>query len=142
MEKGPKKIFRAFGPKTTRVQKLGKNVVFWLKKCENFRIRHPIIFFLKKFSSHQCGRKSTFHQKAVFSKGNSVLKKNKKTPKSCKKFSGQTHTQKKKNWALQQSFWSFFFFNYFLNYFFIFFLFFLYFFYPAIFCYHFCFTFY
>ena len=35
-----------------------KKVVFWLKKCEKFRIRHPI-FFLKNFSTHQYGRKGT-----------------------------------------------------------------------------------
>ena len=49
LKKGPKIFFRAFGPNIRGVQKLPKKVVFWLKKCEKFRIRHPKIFISKTF---------------------------------------------------------------------------------------------
>ena len=58
---------RASGPKIQPgegVQKL-KQVVFWHKKCEKFRTRHPI-FFIKNFSTHQCCRKGTFALKDTF----------------------------------------------------------------------------
>ena len=43
-EKRVQFFFWAFGPKIRGVQKLPKKVVFWLKKCEKIRIRHPLFF--------------------------------------------------------------------------------------------------
>ena len=64
--KGSKKKFWPSALKPLGSKNWEKKVVFWLKKMWKFRIRHPFFFFLKKFSTHQCGRKGTFHQKAFF----------------------------------------------------------------------------
>ena len=55
-----------------------QKVVFWLKKCEKIRIRHPF-FFLKNLSSHQCGRKCLCTEKHFFNgKMETALKNNNK----------------------------------------------------------------
>ena len=58
-------FFRAFSPKIRGDQKLPKKVVFLLKKCKFFWIRHPIFFSQKNFiapmrSKMHFAPKSTF----------------------------------------------------------------------------------
>ena len=77
----PKKN-RASGPKIRGVQKSKKKVVFWHKKCEKFRIRHP-----KNFQPANAAEKSLC-TKRHFSNGNHGKKtkpqKIPKFPKFCK----------------------------------------------------------
>ena len=78
----PKKN-RASGPKIRGVQKSKKRVVFWHKKCENFRTRHPIFFSQKKFNPPRRPKRH-FALKDTFPMETIVNKKTAKIPKISK----------------------------------------------------------
>ena len=122
-------FFRAFSPKKSGVHKLHQKVVFWLKKCEKFRIQHPIFFFSKKFHPTNAAEKAVFTKKQFFPK-ETVIIFFLKIPNFAKNFMAKhTHTQKNKIGRFSSRFDHFFlifFFNF--IYFFFFFIFFYYYF--------------
>ena len=74
-QKMPTIYFRAFGPKIRGVQKLPQKVVFWLKKCENFRIRHPVCFFSKSFHPTNATEKELCAKRHFFNRNSTWKKK-------------------------------------------------------------------
>ena len=67
---------RAFGPKTMRVQKLEKKVVFWLEKCEKFESGIQFFFPSKNFQPTNAAEKALFTKKLFFSQKTGLTKKN------------------------------------------------------------------
>ena len=83
MKNAEKKI-RAFGPKIRGVPKSKKKVVFWHKKCEKFRIRHPIYFFSKNFQPTHAAEKALCTKRHFSHRNHSFMKKNAEIPKISK----------------------------------------------------------
>ena len=75
-------IFFSGGPKIRGVQKSKKKVVFWHKKCEKVRTRHPI-FFSQKFFNPPMRPKRHF---ALKDNGNHSKQKNRKNSQNFQNF--------------------------------------------------------